>query len=277
MHCTPSAVAPAVALLANVVLAADPAPAAKPNPDPVRVTMPETKAQPNAAPAPREAARPAARRQEPPSTPTQPLVVVALESRTTDAAAPNGGIAAPGASLFAVQDPPKRSFEMHDLVTIVVSEQSRAKSSAKNKTEKTYDMAAEVTEFWDWDFSAWDTDARLNANQLPGVAIGSKKKLDGKGDWSRNDDFTAKITAEVVEVRPNGNVVLEAYKEIRTDGEMQTIRITGECRPQDIDTTNNVQSHRLANATIAKVTTGELRDATQKGIFSQFLDAVFAF
>lgn len=209
--------------------------------------------------------------------PTVPLSVRALETTRGQPAEETGGAAQTASSLTAVTAPPPRRFEKHDLVTILVSEQSRAKSNSKMKTDKKYSLEAEVSEFWNFNFDLLGEDARYSGNQLPGFELDGQKKLDGKGDYQRNDDFTARITAEVIEVRPNGTIVLEAYKEIRTDGEVQTIRLTGECRPQDVDATNIVQSHRLANAMVEKTTTGELREASEKGIIAKVLDAVFAF
>lgn len=238
---------------------------------PAAVAQTPREAAPQTPPPPRAADTPA------PRGPSVPLSVRMLESSAGRPAEEGGGGAQPGSSLLAIVAPPPRTFEKHDLVTIIVSEQSKAKSKSKMKTHKSYTLEAEVSEFWNFDFGALGDDARLQGNQLPGVAVDGDKKFDGKGDYQRNDDFTARITAEVVSVRPNGTIVLEAYKEIRLDNEIQVIRLTGECRPQDVDATNMVQSHRLANALVEKTTTGELRDASEKGIIAKILDAVFAF
>lgn len=226
------------------------------------------------APAPRT-------RQAPPAdarpTLTVPLSVSALESQQAEPPSANGGPAGPSGSLTAVQDPEPRSFKIHDLITIQVTESSQATSSGKVKTDKKYDLAAEVGQFWNFSIDALGDDANFSGNQLPGVELGAQKKFDTKGDVNRKDNFTARITAEVIEVRPNGVLVIEAYKHIKNDDEEQTIKLSGECRPEDVDATNIVQSQRLANASIQKLTKGQVRDSSAKGIIAQALDTIFAF
>lgn len=249
--------------LSAVADAADPAaqPTAAPA-SPVRVALPRSN---QGAPAP-----------GPSSTPSKPLAVVALESAPAPhGAAPNVGPQA--GSLLAVPDPQPRAFHQHDLITIQVVESSNSTTHGKNKTEKKYDLDAAVKEFWNFNVDLLGVDATYNGGQLPSAAIGVKKKFDTKGDIERKDSLTARVTAEVVEVRPNGVLVLEAYRHIRNDDEEQTIRLAGECRPEDVDATNTVQSQRLANATVEKLTKGQVTDSSAKGILAQILDTVFAF
>jgi flagellar L-ring protein precursor FlgH len=208
---------------------------------------------------------------------TRPLSVVALESRANEPAPIRGAGGGARGGLTAVGDPEPRSFKVHDLITIVVSESSKAKSSANSKTDKKYDLSADLKQFMNLDVGEWANKITLGAADMPQFDVSGKKKFDAKGDVARTDDFTAKVTAEVVEVLPNGTILIEAFKQINMDGETQTMRLSGRCRAEDVDATNSVQSHRLANASIEKTTKGQLRDATDKGIIAKVLDTLFAF
>jgi flagellar L-ring protein precursor FlgH len=255
-----------VASVAAPASAAD-APTQRPagQPAPVRVALPVT--------APRPQQNGGAD-----SVPSVPLAVQALRNVESAPPSQNGVPLANEGSLIAVPTPPPPSFAVHDLVTIVVNEQSKANSSAKTKTEKDYELNAEIGAWMNMDFSAWGEDnISLGSGELPEFAVSGNKNFEGKGDYKRNDTFTARITAEVIEVLPNGMLVLEAYKHIKNDDEEQTIRITGQCRPEDVDATNSLLSHRLANTSIEKTTKGQLRDGTEKGIVAKVLDAIFAF
>ncbi len=182
-------------------------------------------------------------------------------------------------SLFAVRSAEERHFSRHDLVQIVVREQSRAKSDSELDTKKDYTLAAEV---------AW-ANFSFDAFGQPGVATTSgshdapvfeavgRKKLKGEGDYSRNDEFTTRMTAEVIEVLPNGNLVLEARTTISSDKEMTCIKLTGMCRPEDITSANTVLSNQIHDLKIEKMNTGFVKDAADKGILAQVLDAIFAF
>jgi flagellar L-ring protein precursor FlgH len=85
------------------------------------------------------------------------------------------------------------------------------------------------------------------------------------------------VTAEIVDVRPNGLLVLEARREIVNDGESQIITLGGICRPEDVDANNQVLSHRVADAVVKKETAGELRNTAEKGVFAKLIDMIFAF
>lgn len=182
-------------------------------------------------------------------------------------------------SLFAVRSPEERHFSRHDLIQIIVREQSRAKSDSELDTKKNYTLAGEV---------AW-ANFSFDAFGQPGVATTSgshnapvfeaigKKKLKGEGDYSRNDEFTTRMTAEVIEVLPNGNLILEARTTISSDKEMTCIKLTGICRPEDITSANTVLSNQVHDLKVEKMNTGFVKDAADKGILAQVLDAIFAF
>ncbi|MBX3356323.1 MAG: flagellar basal body L-ring protein FlgH [Phycisphaeraceae bacterium] len=182
-------------------------------------------------------------------------------------------------SMFAVRSPEQRKFARHDLVQIVVREASRAKSGQTLDTKKNYSVAAEV---------AWGNFS-FDAFGQPGVATQSgqhnapvfeaigRKRLKGEGDYDRSDEFVTRMTAEVIEVLPNGNLILEARTTIQNDKEVSSIKLTGRCRPEDITSGNTVLSNQIHDLKIEKMNTGFVKDAADKGIIAQILDAVLAF
>ncbi len=182
-------------------------------------------------------------------------------------------------SLFAIEEAKPPTFHKHDLIQIVVRETSRAKSKQKLKSEKEYDLKGKISA-WP-DFSLRDLlDLRIGAGRttdLPQLGLNFENEFEGKGDYERRDDFTARITAEVIEVLPNGNLVLEARSQIKMDEEVSTMKVTGTCSPDAVSPANTVLSHNLHDLKIEKINTGELKKANQKGFISKILDAVFAF
>jgi flagellar L-ring protein precursor FlgH len=182
-------------------------------------------------------------------------------------------------SLFAVQEPEPRKFAIHDLVTIVISESSRSKSASDAKADKDYGMSAAVDAWISMDPTSFGDGffQPIDSGSLPEIGVAGEKNFKGKGSYARSDDFTARVTAEIVEVRPNGLLVIEARREIVNDGESQVITLSGICRPEDIDGNNQVLSQRVADAVVKKLTTGELRDTAEKGIIAKIIDTIFAF
>ncbi len=182
-------------------------------------------------------------------------------------------------SLFAIAPPKVRTFMVHDLVQIIVRETSQAKSSQDVKTKKDFKLDGKVGAWPDFnltDLLNLQLQAGNPAN-LPAAKLNFTKDFKGEGDYDRKDDFTARLTAEIIEVQPNGNLVLEARTFIKTDKEEQSMKATGICRPDDITAANTVLSNQLHDLTIEKMNKGELREASQKGIISKVLETLFAF
>ncbi len=238
---------------------------AAPTPPPV-----STPASPRAAtplPPRREHSGRVLRRDEAP--PPQATRSLAAEALAAEPAFEADGTRSDYGCLFAVSDPEPKLFAIHDLVTIVISESSRGNSKQSSKSNKSYELDAGVED--------WLTSDIIAPGDLPAFSLQAEKDFEGKGDYQRRDDFTARVTAEIVEIKPNGLLVLEAHRTIVQDDEEQTIMLTGVCRPEDVDTNNQVPSHRVADATIKKMNTGMLRETGERGIIAKVLDAMFAF
>jgi flagellar L-ring protein precursor FlgH len=182
-------------------------------------------------------------------------------------------------SLFYVPPEEPRVFAMHDLVQIIVRESSQTSSEQQVDLSKDYDLSGGISAFPDLQL------ARLlqfqlqnsNSDNLPRVGVDFKKEFSGDGEYERSDDFSTRITAEVIEVLPNGNLVLEARTTIQTDTEVNTIQVTGVCRQDDITAANTVLSNQVHDLIVRKMHEGELKKANEKGIIAQVLDTIFAF
>jgi flagellar L-ring protein FlgH len=182
-------------------------------------------------------------------------------------------------SMFAVQPPEPRMFREHDLVQIIIRETSKATSSQETEAKKDYSLDIGIP---DWPaFQLQDLlQFQLQAGSTtddPKVKVESNKEFKGEGDYERKDDLTARLTAEVIEVLPNGNLILEARTFIKTDGEEATLKVTGICRPEDVTAANTVQSQQIHDLKVEKMHKGQLKDASKKGLIAKVLDTVFAF
>ena len=181
-------------------------------------------------------------------------------------------------SLFAIPPIEPRVFQEHDLVQIVVRETSAASSKHELETEKSYGL--------DGSIPSWPV---LNLSELlqlqidrqsesqPAVQVDFDKNFEGEGEYKREDDLTARLTAEVIEILPNGNLVLEGRTQITNDEEILTIKITGICRPDDVTAANSILSNQIHDLRIEKMHEGELKKTNEKGIIAEALDFFFAF
>ncbi|MHC4427569.1 MAG: flagellar basal body L-ring protein FlgH, partial [Planctomycetota bacterium] len=182
-------------------------------------------------------------------------------------------------SMFALVSPEARIYQKHDLIQIVVREASLAKSTHELTTEKDWNLKGDISA---WPNFQLDELLQLiiragRTTDLPRLDLGVSKDFEGDGEYKRQDDLTARLTAEVMEVLPNGNLILEARTEINTDDEQSVIKVTGICRAEDVTPANTILSNQLHDLKISKEHKGELREANKKGIIAKVLDTIFAF
>lgn len=181
-------------------------------------------------------------------------------------------------SLTYIPEPEVRTFQKHDIITIIIDETSSQTSSQKLETEKESKSNAEITAMIDLlkllELQL-NTNPRLENRTL--LDASAKREFTGEGDYERKDKFSARITATVLEVKPNGSLVLEASKRIEKDEEIQTLVIAGLARSEDITNQNTILSSQLANLSLAVENEGEVKKASEKGIITEFFDMLFAF
>ncbi|MDG2053977.1 MAG: flagellar basal body L-ring protein FlgH [Phycisphaerales bacterium] len=178
-------------------------------------------------------------------------------------------------SMFVVAEPEPPSFEKHDLITIIVREASQAVSEQGLETDKEYGLAGEIPYY---PSAQAGIQLFLGKSELmPELEIVAEKEFLGEGEYEREDYLTGRLTAEVIEVLPNGTLVLEANTFIRNDNETMQMQLTGICRPEDVSAANTLISNQIHDLNISKTHDGEVAKSAEKGIISKVLDTIFAF
>lgn len=180
-------------------------------------------------------------------------------------------------SFFAVPAPEPRTLRKHDLVTIIVREQASFTSEGETETEKQADLQARLDEFIKLKLNNWELEGGGVGAVPPSIRASASRDFEGEGTVDRRDSFTTRVTAEVVDVKPNGTLVLQARKRIKTDDEEQVLILTGICRAEDVLADNTVLSTQLHDLNLEKQHTGAVRDATKRGAVPKWLDALNPF
>ena len=92
---------------------------------------------------------------------------------------------------------------------------------------------------------------------------GATISSDGNGTAGQAASLTGSISAMVVDVLANGNLVIVGEKQLALTEGNEFIRVKGIIRPADIQPDNTVLSQRIANAQISYRGTGELASASR--------------
>jgi flagellar L-ring protein precursor FlgH len=166
--------------------------------------------------------------------------------------------------------PPVRTFQKNDVVTIRVDEITRMMAEGRADNRKRTLTEAILT---DW-IRLKDFRLRPDPQEFgdPAVAAESNNVFRAESFLQSRESLAFNIAATVVDIRPNGNLVLEARKSIRVNDNLWETALTGDCRAQDIGPDNVVLSKDLINLEIRKDDQGQLRDGYNRGWLKRFVD-----
>ncbi len=156
------------------------------------------------------------------------------------------GTAPNGASLFSPTNPNLFLFHdvkaqrANDIVTIQIVESATATNSANTSTTKSGNIAAAAP-----GLLGLEKNTSLDFSKL--LQGSSSLGFGGNGTTSRTGQLQAWLSARVVEVLPNGDLVLEGTKDVTINRERQSLRIRGVVRQRDVTPGNIVLSTALAH------------------------------
>lgn len=164
---------------------------------------------------------------------------------------------APAANLFS----DRKAHTVGDILTINISENSsavRVGNAANSKASSaSADAGVGIFKFVD------------------NASVGSADSFKAQGSISNTNMIKAKITVQVVEVKPNGNMLVLGTQSIKQNKEEQTITVTGEVRPDDITSDNTILSSYVANSQIKISGNGPINSKQQQGILTQLFNFLF--
>lgn len=183
------------------------------------------------------------------------------------------------ASYHSVGLPEPRVFAVHDFVTIIIREQSTASLDSSLDTKKENKLDGKITAFPA--FKLLDIlQGRLTPGDpadMPAVGVDVKNEFKGDGKYTRKDEMTTRLTGQIVDIKPNGTMTIEARTSVQHDDEKLVIGVTGMLRPEDVTADNTVLSTQMYDLRVTKINEGELRSSSKKGILTRILDTIFNF
>ena len=152
-----------------------------------------------------------------------------------------------------------RSYQVGDVITVLLSESTQAKRSQDNKV--TRDSSNNVVPQGLKSIVSTNTNGAMRGIKLDGGSISNT----GVGTANQLATLEGSVAVTVVDVLVNGNLVLRGEKQLALSEGSEVIQVAGIIRPEDVAPNNTVQSRRLANAQITYRGTGDLAAASRAG------------
>lgn len=157
-----------------------------------------------------------------------------------------------------------KAMHIGDIVTVIIVESSSASNQSQTKLTKetTNDLTGSGA-------------GQLDFIKLFSASMDYSKEHQGKGQTTLNGSMNARLTAEIIEIRPNGNLVVEGSRMVQVNEDVDEITLRGVIRPEDIAADNTVMSTFLSEAQISYTGSGPNKNAGRQGLISRILDLLF--
>ncbi len=161
-----------------------------------------------------------------------------------------------------------RARNVGDLVSIVLEETATSSDSGSYSTSKNSNLAQNVTKFFKVLKKNTLTEALDTAND-GGLTVANTTAV------SRTMSFTDTITAQVVQVLPNGNLLVQGKKSLVQQNERLDLIVSGVVDPKWINQSGEVSSNHVANLQFAMSGAGTVSRGQNEGIINRAIRTVF--
>ena len=149
-----------------------------------------------------------------------------------------------------------RAMRPNDLISVVVSENLNASTDGSVKNSRASNASSQITSLF----------GLLKAGNALQNLVGqtSASGLNAAGTSATNSSLTTTLGGQVIEVLPNGTLVIEAARQVEFSQQTQTIVLRGLVRPEDISQQNQVLSTAISSLELEVRGKGIVNDATYR-------------
>jgi flagellar L-ring protein precursor FlgH len=180
-------------------------------------------------------------------------------------------------SLYAVAPREPRKLKKYDLITVIVREESDSKTKSLTDLKKSAEINAILEQYIQFNLSNFAVKGQPPLTNQPQIKGSADRNFKGDGSTDRSDSFSARVQAQVIDVKPNGILIIQATKQIKNDDEEQKFTLTGMVRAEDVTPDNSVLSTQLADLNLEKMTKGAVSDTSKRGWLPRLMDALNPF
>ncbi|GIK17601.1 MAG: hypothetical protein BroJett003_25650 [Planctomycetota bacterium] len=178
-------------------------------------------------------------------------------------------------SLIAVEPRPPKTYAIGDHVTVIVREQLTFEADQDTESKNNYEVSSEISAF------AKPIDGGLGATTFargrPNIDYKFEQDRRNEADVSSQNRLVTRLTAEIIDVKPNGNLVIAGKAEIRHGEEVSLITLTGTCSKKKLSLDDSVLSTDIADKQITVLNRGSVQDGAKRGWLSRIIDTVRPF
>lgn len=152
----------------------------------------------------------------------------------------------------------RKAFRIGDSVTVLITEVSKAESSADASTNQALEANGGFT--------------KNDRTETGSFELGLGRN--SAGSTQREGELRARISVDVIDTDENGRLYVTGKQRITVNGEAQLIKLSGWIREEDIAADNTILSSRVSEARIEYNGKGIVGDANERGFIHWFLTKI---
>jgi flagellar L-ring protein precursor FlgH len=163
-----------------------------------------------------------------------------------------------------------KAVRLHDVVSIVVTESLAASTDGQVKNTRASNAKSGLTSL----FGALKTSNALQNL----VGMNASSGLAAQGQSTTNSSLATTFGGEVVDVLPNGMLVVQATRQLTFSQQTQVIKLRGLVRPEDVSAQNQVLSTAMTDLELEVTGKGIITDSTyRQNPLVRFLEKLLIF
>ena len=149
-----------------------------------------------------------------------------------------------------------KAFRVHDVVSVVVTESLAASTDGQVKNTRSSNASSSITALF----------GALKAGNAMQNLLGqtSASGLTAQGQSTTNSSLATTFGAEVVDVLPNGMLVVQATRQLTFSQQTQLIKLRGLVRPEDVSAQNQIMSTAMTDLELEVTGKGIVNDSTYR-------------
>jgi len=178
-----------------------------------------------------------------------------VRAQTPDTMPSNGSIWSDSGRLTRMSSD-DRASRPHDLISVVVTESLSASTTGSVANSRQSSAQSQISSILGALKSSNALNNLINQN--------SAQALAAKGDSETSSSLNTTLGGQVVEVLPNGMLVIEAARQVEFNQQTQTIVLRGLVRPEDISQSNQVLSTAISSLELEVKGKGVINDYTRR-------------
>ncbi|MEX2318037.1 MAG: flagellar basal body L-ring protein FlgH [Pirellulales bacterium] len=163
-----------------------------------------------------------------------------------------------------------RELVLHDIITVLVDYRSSMLSEGDANNKRTASLNAVLSDWLKFTGTNLIPSPQSNGDQRVNGSLQSQFKAES--DMTLKDTLTFKIAAEIIDIQPNGNLVIEARNEFHINEEVWQHSLTGVVRRQSIGRDRTVRSDEVFALRLDKRNMGFVKDGYARGWFTRWYD-----